>query len=243
MFGAGRLVACLAAVFTLAGTVSAQEIESARFTDPTTFYDHAILGDAVEYSAMRVQLSNGRVFGVSVAEDGRVFEDTAPRLWDVTGDGKPEIVVVETDPARGAQLAIYGFDGDTIRKLAATPHIGQTHRWLAPVGAGDLDGDGRIEIAYVDRPHLRKVLRIWRYGDGWFVPVVDVPRLTNHRIGWNFIPGGVRDCGHGAEVITADADWKNVMATRWDGKSASARAVGRYRGPESLDRAMRCALR
>jgi hypothetical protein len=49
-----------------------------------------------------------------------------------------------------------------VRLLAATPHIGSANRWLAPIGAADLDGDGRVEIAYVDRPHLARTLRIWR---------------------------------------------------------------------------------
>ena len=37
---------------------------------------------------------------------------------------------------------------------------------LAPLGAADLDGDGKIELAYIDRPHLAKILRIWRFDDG-----------------------------------------------------------------------------
>jgi hypothetical protein len=46
--------------------------------------------------------------------------------------------------------------------LASTPWIGQRFRWLAPVAAADLDGDGAMELAYVDRPHLARTLRVWR---------------------------------------------------------------------------------
>ncbi len=215
------------------------DIQSARFIGPTTHYDHGILGDAVEYSGMVVTLSGGRRFLVGHSEGERVFEDTAPRLWDVTGDGAPEVVVIETDPPRGAQLAIYGEVAGRIEKIAATPHIGQTHRWLAPIGAADLDGDGHIELAYIDRPHLAKTLRIWRYQDGKLLHVADHKGLTNHRIGWTHIPGGLRNC-NGSELVTANADWTRIMATRFDGKTAQPRDIGPHKGPESLNAALRC---
>lgn len=216
------------------------DIQSARFIGPTTHYAHGILGDAVEYSGMMVRLTGGRSFLVGHRDGGRVFEDIAPRLWDVTGDGKPEIVVIETDPPRGAQLAIYSEVNGTITKIAATPHIGQTHRWLAPIGAADLDGDGAIEIAYIDRPHLAKTLRIWRYNGGKTVHVADQSGLTNHKIGWDHIPGGIRTCTT-PEMITANADWTRIIATTFDGAKITTRDFGRYTGPDSLNAALNCS--
>ena len=78
-------------------------------------------------------------------------------MADIDGDGMAEVVVVETDISKGARLSEYSKDG----VVATTPYIGQTHRWLAPIGFADFDGDGRIEIAYIDRPHLAKLLRLW----------------------------------------------------------------------------------
>jgi len=238
---AGRLIASLFAVSLGAQGAIGDTITAARFIGPTTAYDHGILGDDVEYSGMVVSLGDGRTFRVELGQGGPVFEDIAPRLWDVTGDGRPEVVVIETDPAVGAQLAVYGVSGDGIAKLAATPHIGQTHRWLAPIGAADFDSDGRIEIAYVDRPHLAKVVRLWRMGDGKLRHVVDIAGFTNHRIGWDFIAGGVRACGSGPEMILADRDWRRVVALSWTEQGARARDLGRYNGPGSLTRAQqRC---
>ena len=85
-----------------------------------------------------------------------------------------------------------------------------------------------MEIAYVDRPHLAKVLRIWRHEGGGLRHVTDVPGLTNHRIGWDRIPGGIRDCGRGPEMITADGGWRRVIATTWDGRRAAKRDLGAY---------------
>lgn len=237
-----RTIACIAALLAAAGGASADTIKAARFVGPTTHYNHGILGDAVEWSGMSVTLSDGKRFLIGFSEGGHVFEDTEPRLWDVTGDGAPEIVVIETDPPRGAQLAIYGARNGGVEKIAATPFIGRTHRWLAPVGAADLDGDGRIEIAYVDRPHLAKVLRLWRFEGGRLRHLGDLEGLTNHKIGWDFIAGGIRNCGEGPEMITADAAWARIMATRFDGKTIRARSVGPFSGPESFRPAMECRM-
>ncbi|SFR35587.1 hypothetical protein SAMN04488005_0838 [Yoonia tamlensis] len=213
---------------------SAQAITSAEFADPTTRYDHGILGDAVEWGALRFT-ADGTTYQITLP-DTHVFEDIAPRLWDVTGDGQPEIVVIETDMARGAALAIYGQHG----KITQTPYIGRTHRWLAPIGAVDLDGDGAIEIAYIDRPHLAKTLRIWRFEDGALTHLHDLPGLTNHRIGEDNIAGGIRDCGQGPEMITADANWTRLIATTFaDGRSQS-RDIGPHVDRSSFAAAIAC---
>jgi len=194
----------------LAQTSPTPRVLSADLMDPTDRYDHGVLGDKLEWGALRIATDQGDV--IFRLPEARVFEDVEARLADVTGDGAPEIIVVETDRARGASLAVYGPLG----KIAATPYIGQTHRWLAPAGIADLDGDGRVEIAYVDRPHLRKELVFVRMEDGQLVETHRLPGLTNHRIGDDFISGGVRDCGAGPELILASVDWTRVMAVRKD---------------------------
>ena len=151
----------------------------------------------------------------------RVFEDIAPRLADVDGDGAPEMIVVETDLSLGARLAIY----DEAGFVAATPFIGQTHRWLAPIGVADLDGDGSVELAYIDRPHLARLLRVWRFQDGTLVEVAQAEGLTNHRLGDPAIGGGLRDCGAGPEMITADVRWSRLVASRLVGGRIESRFV------------------
>lgn len=227
------LCVCLA-LLGASGAVAA-DIQSARYTDPTTRYDHGVLGDAVEWGALELTLTDGRRLR-AVLPDTLVFEDTAPRLADVDGDGTSEVIVVEASLTQGGRMAIWNETG----RVAATPHIGQRNRWLAPVGVADLDGDGRIEIAYVDRPHLAKRLRIWRLEGATLRAVADLDGLTNHRIGWDYIVGGIRDCGDGAEMILSDADWRNVMAVRFASGRMTARVIGPYAGRDSLDAALAC---
>jgi hypothetical protein len=203
----------LALAFIAGPALAEPRILSASLTEPTDRYDHGVLGDTLEWGALHLVTDNGPLdFRLP---QSRVFEDVEARLADVTSDGAPDVIVVETDMARGASLAVYGPGG----KIAATPYIGATHRWLAPAGIADFDGDGRVEIAYVDRPHLRKELVFVRLEGDRLVETLRLPGLTNHRIGDDFIPGGVRDCGAGPELILASADWTRLKRVR-DGKVA-----------------------
>jgi hypothetical protein len=224
----------LAVVALTATTACAETILSAEYADPTDRYAHGILGDAIEWGTLEVTTEAGtRRFPLS---QDRVFEDVAPRLVDLDNDGTPEVIVVETLASQGAQLAVYDASG----KIAATPHIGRTNRWLAPMGAADRDGDGTIEIAYIDRPHLAKTLRVWRYEDGELIPVADLDGLTNHRIGETDIGGGIRDCGNGPEMITASSDWSRVMSTTLADGQLSTRSIGAHVNRGSFAAALAC---
>jgi hypothetical protein len=218
----------------MATSACAETIVSAEYSAPTDRYAHGILGDAIEWGELQITTDTGT--HRFVLSQDRVFEDTAPRLADVDGDGSPEVIVVETLASGGAQLAVYDATG----KIAATPHIGRTNRWLAPIGVADLDEDGMIEIAYIDRPHLAKTLRVWRFVEGALEPVADLPGLTNHRIGERDIGGGIRDCGDGPEMITANADWTQVMATTLTDGALTTRAIGTHVDRGSFAIALAC---
>ena len=173
-----------------------------------------------------------------------VFEDTAPRLVDLTGDGKPEVITVQSHDRRGAQVAIYQYAEGALSLAAANPFIGTRFRWLAIVGAADLDGDGTPEIAYVDRPHLAKTLRILRFeqlAENRFrlTEVASKPGLTNHRIGEDFITGGIRNCDGLPEMITASANWSRVQASTFGGTSISTRDLGPF-SQSAIARSLAC---
>jgi VCBS repeat protein len=233
----GALTLCLAAAFYSAAAAAegTPDITGASYSAPTTRYAHGVLGDDIEYGALELQFADGSGRRFTLPEI-LVFEDIAPRLADVTGDGAPEVITVESALTLGARLTVWNSDG----RLASTPHIGQSSRWLAPVGAADLDGDGTIEIAYVDRPHLARILRIWRFEDGQLSEVAQKSGLTNHQIGQDFITGGIRDCGGTPEIITVNSDWSRIIASRFDGGGISSREIAAFDGAASVDRALAC---
>ena len=225
----------------LASTSAGGEIETARYGKPTARYPHGALGDDHEWGALIVRLSDGTAQTARL-DTRRVFEDTRPRRVDLDGDGAAELIAVESDAALGARLAVWGLREGRLARLAATPFIGTRFRWLAPVGAADLDDDGAMEVAYVDRPHLARVLRVWRYlpeGPA-LVEVAAEAGHTNHRMGEPDIAGGIRDCGTGPEIVTASADWTRLRATRLHGDRLTSRDIGPYRGRESFAASLSC---
>lgn len=211
----------------------AGEIVAARYEAPTSRYAHGVLGDAIEYGALVITTGDGTATRAALPTE-MVFEDVAPRLWDVTGDGEPEVVVVEAHNRLGARLAAWTEEG----RIAATPHIGTAFRWLAPIAAADLDGDGKLEVAFVDRPHLAKTLRVFQFEEGRLKPVASLLGVSNHRIGWDYIEGGLRDCGDGPEMILASGDWQSVLAIRFNG-ALSAKRLASY-SAQAVENALAC---
>ncbi|MDW4499853.1 VCBS repeat-containing protein [Sulfitobacter sp. D35] len=233
--GPERIARAALVISVLAHAAAAQEISAAEYIEPTTRYAHGVLGDAIEHGALRLTLSNGAQRTLRLPETS-VFEDTAPRLADLDGDGAPEVITVESSLTLGARLAIFDATG----RVAATPWIGQRNRWLAPVGAADLDGDGHVEIAYVDRPHLARILRVWRFRAGALEHLADYPGVTNHRIGERDISGGIRTCDGAPEVVLTDAGWSRLLALRFDGGSFAAREIASRTTPDDFEAALTC---
>lgn len=212
-----------------------RDLVAASYTEPTRRYAHGVLGDDIEHGALVLEYAGDVRLTIRLPQV-RVFEDTAPRLADVDGDGMAEAVVVESHASQGARLAVYNGDG----LVAATPYIGQRNRWLAPVAVADLDGDGLVELAYIDRPHLAKTLRVWQFRGSALHPLAALEGYTNHKIGERDIAGGLRDCGGGPEMIVADAQWSRVVSITYDDGALHPRNIGPHQGRHSFARALAC---
>ena len=201
------VVAALGAPVAACEAVGAEAV----YTAPTDRYPHGALGDALEWGGLRYQ---GETTVEITLDDAHVFEDAAPSLVDFDGDCAPEIVTVRAHAREGAQLAIYAVERDALRLIAATPYIGTRFRWLAPAGAADFDGDGRIEVALVRTPHLAGVLEFWGFDAGGLALRAARAGFSNHRFGDPDILGGARDCGDGPEIALADIGWRRTVIAR-----------------------------
>jgi hypothetical protein len=210
-------------------------VQSAQYSEPTTRYAHGVLGDAIEHGSLKIVTDAGETKVLRLPET-RVFEDTQPRLADVDLDGDNEVIVVESSQTQGARLAVYDENG----LVAATHFIGQRNRWLAPIGATDLDGDGYVELAYIDRPHLAKTLRVWRFQNGELQQVAEQSGLTNHRIGEDYISGGIRLCDGTPEMIVMDSNWSKIISATFENGHITTRVIGPYSGHPSSQDALIC---
>ena len=238
----GILVGCL-----LATSVQAHDWRYGLFAAPTDRYAHAVLGDGIEYGALELRSladEQSLLFTLTLPED-RVFEDLKPRKTTLGADNHEVLVVVESQRDLGAQLAVYDIlesgNSASLVKRAATPHIGRAYRWLAPAGIADFDGDGLNDIAYVETPHLGKILKIVTLKGDQLVPIV-TPKsgFSNHSIGEDFITSGVRDCAGRVELLTPDAARTTLMAVRVEGGEIVAEPTAFEPSPDGIAKAQRC---
>jgi hypothetical protein len=162
--------------------IGSRAIARAWLAEPTTRYDHGILGDKIEAGALVVEARDGKRQIVRLKDDA-VFEDLKPRLADLDRDGHDEIIVVKSDLRRGSSLAVIGLHKGKYEIVAETPPLGGPHRWLDPAGIADFNGDGKPSIALVRQPHVIGALELWSWRGGALRKTAELPDIANHVAG------------------------------------------------------------
>ncbi|MBM3581552.1 MAG: VCBS repeat-containing protein [Alphaproteobacteria bacterium] len=163
-------------------TRGARNIRAAWLVGATDRYAHGVLGDAIEAEGVAVETADGRRLEFRLPADS-VFEDRYPRLADIDGDGEDEVIVVRSYLDHGAALTVLKARPEGLSIVAQTPALGLRNRWLNPVGAADFDGDGRIEVALVETPHIGGVLKLYRWNKDRLSLVAELPGVSNHVLG------------------------------------------------------------
>ena len=178
-----------------------RDIAWAWLKSPTHRYPHKTFGSTEHAGALRVQarLADGRLQDLSYKLPlNRVFEDLVPRLVDLDGDGRDEVVLVESDLLRGAALVVLGLrpvqlaprvgKADSVATLelievARSPFAGSSFLWLNPLGFADFDGDGHTDLSAVITPHIGGTLTLYHYRPPLLVPFAKAMDMSNHRMG------------------------------------------------------------
>ncbi len=219
-------------------------IDQAWYGSATTRYAHGVLGDAIEAQTLYATLKGKDGCALEVTLDSSaVFEDVTPRIADVTGDGEDNIITIESNVERGASLAIYGVVDNTLTKIVATPAIGTRYRWLAPIGTADFNNDNILDVAYVETPHLAGVIKVWSFANGKADLLVQRAGFSNHRIGENFITGGIANCDNKPVMILPARNWRETLSASVINGDISSRVVAEDTNPDTIASLLQCTSR
>ena len=194
---------------------------------PTSRYPHDALGSSVHAASLHAIVlqpdGSQRALALELPPH-RVFEDRVPRLADLDGDGRDEIILVESDARLGSSLVVYGLRlgaaarQPVLAQLARSPFIGTANRWLNPVGVADFDGDGRPDIAAVTTPHVGGVLTLYRFQPPVLEIGAQLPGLSNHRMATaqQQLAAVVHAPGQRPAVLVTGSDLRTLHALRID---------------------------
>lgn len=214
-----------------------RNILTAWLAAPTDKYQHAVLGDALEATRMVVETRVGNRLQVDLPEN-RVFEDLETRLVDLNGDNQDEILVVESDINLGASLAVFSIVDQQLVRTAATPFIGIPHRWLNPLGVGDFDGDGHLEVALVAIPHIGGLLRLYRQMGDKLVLFAELGGVSTHKLGSTELGfGQVVSAEPRDRILLPDESHQVLMLLEW--ADTEWREISRVDLPAALKTSLR----
>ena len=217
---------------------SAGDIRRAWYEEPTRRYAHAILGDAIEAGTLAVHDQDGKRIALSLPQD-QVFEDRYPRIADLDGDGRNEVIAIRSSAYGGGGVAIYGLREGRLEELAAVPDIGTPNRWLNIAAIEDLNGDGLLEIAFVRTPHIGGTLRVFAYQNGSVRLLDELYGFSNHAIGATEMRlSAIMDAdGNGRmDVAVPDASRRALRIMALDG--TTLRQIAEVALPGRIDKAI-----
>jgi hypothetical protein len=213
----------VAAAKRLAGSQAirgSKDIAWAWLGTPTLRYPHKALGSATHAATLHVQMAIGTDALKELVHTlplNKVFEDLTVRLVDLDGDGRDEIIVVQSDAVHGSATVVLGVRAKRLVELARSAYAGSTFLWLNPVGAADFDGDGKLDIASVITPHIGGTLTLYHYKPPQLEPFARAMDISNHRMGdpEQDVAVVVELPGTRPTVIVPDMSLKALHALRW----------------------------
>lgn len=188
-------------------------IRKAWYSKPTGRYNHGILGDKIEAGILVVETNRGIKLGYKLPET-EVFEDITPRLADLDGDGKTEVITIQSSLLAGASLAIYQVNGGVLELRVRSAFIGRPNRWLNIAGIANYTGNKTSEIALVVTPHIGGRLDLFKFHKGKLYRLMSERGFSNHFIGSreqrlsaSYRENGMRQ----VNLALPSADRKNLM--------------------------------
>lgn len=189
-------------------------IKAAWYEDPTTRYDHGVIGDAVEAGTLAVMNDKGRIKRLKLP-GAEVFEDRWPRIADLDGDGAAEVIAIRSHAAKGAGVSVYQLKDGEVTLVAATPFIGIPNRWLNIAAVAPLREGPGAQIAYVETPHIGGTLRVLAYDGAALTEIASDYGYSNHAYGARELRlSAVKGWGAGALLAVPDDERAALIILR-----------------------------
>ena len=219
-------------------TSATGDIVKAWYASPTTRYRHGILADAIEGGMLKIQTPRGRTISLSLPRS-EVFEDIAPRITDLDGDGENEVITIRSSTLEGASVTIYALSGNALILRATTGFYGKKNRWLNIAGIDNFMGNRTPEIAFVSTPHIGGNLFIYKFIKRTLFKIDAMAGFSNHVIGSNELRlSAVADVNGNNQIDLAlpSSDRKHLRIMEFS--QGRLKEIGTASLPSAIDKAI-----
>jgi len=149
---------------------------------PTDRYDHGILGDAIDASAINLIETEPelRVLQTITIDAPDVIEGISAIWADIDNDGARDIIVTLSNNRGGSRIAAYREDGTL---LAESDPIGLGHRWRHQIAVARFDGSGTPLLVSIRTPHIGGIVEFFQYKNGELEITNEIKGFSAHSIG------------------------------------------------------------
>lgn len=156
----------------------------------TDRYDHGVLGDAIEASAILLMGTDPelRILQTIVIDPPDVVEGISPIWADIDNDGVRDVIVTLSNNQGGARIAAFREDGSL---LAESDPIGLGHRWRHQIAVASFDGNRMPLLASIRTPHIGGIVEYFRYNAGKLEIVQEISGFSTHSIGSRNLDSGL----------------------------------------------------
>jgi len=149
---------------------------------PTDRYDHDILGDAIDASAINLIETEPelRILKTIMIEAPDVIEGISAIWADIDNDGARDIIVTLSNNRGGSRIDAFHEDGTL---LTESDPIGLGHRWRHQIAVASFDGSGMPLLAAIRTPHIGGIIEFFQYENGKLEITNEIKGFSSHSIG------------------------------------------------------------
>jgi len=151
-------------------------------SDPTTRYDHGVVGDELEASAITLIETEPeiRVIRTIKIQEPDVIEGISAIWADINNDEYGDIIVTLSNNQTGARIVAFNEDGSL---LAESDPIGLGYRWRHQLAVAEFEADKPPFLVSVRTPHIGGIVEFFQYNNGRLEIVKEIKGFSAHSIG------------------------------------------------------------